>query len=61
MNSRSTKINKGKEYDNKLSDDNDSVKDKEFDFFNLKLSNDDYKKKQKNKGKSNNEDLKVLK
>ena len=57
MNSRSIKTNKGKEYDNKLSDDNDSLKDKEFDFFNFKLSNDDYKKNQKNKVKSNNEDL----
>ena len=49
-NSRSAKTNKGKEYENtlnKLTEDNEFEKEreKEYDFFNFKISNDDYKKK----------------
>ena len=49
MNNNSTKSNKGKEYENnlnKLTEDIDfeKQKDKEYDFFNFKLMNDNYKK-----------------
>ena len=37
MNTCSIKTNKDREYDSKLSDDNDSYKNKDFDFLNLKL------------------------
>ena len=48
-NNHSTKNNKGKEYENnlnKLTEDNDfeGQKDIEYDFFNFKLMNDNYKK-----------------
>ena len=58
MSNRNVKTNKGKEYQNnlnKLTEDNEVEKEKEYDFFNFKLA-DEYKKKLDNRAKPNNED-----
>jgi hypothetical protein len=58
MSNRNAKTNKGKEYQNnlnKLTEDNEVEKEKEYDFFNFKLA-DEYKKKLDNRAKPNNED-----
>ena len=66
LNSRSSKSTRGKEYENtlnKLDEDYDynpkeTKLEKEYDFFNFKMPNDENKKKDKNKSKSskNNKD-----